>query len=137
MNTVSSAVLRACLKSFLGEPEYRKFLEAGAADPLKFWQERAWEKFIAEHPEMAVTSEERASALDVCPAHESMLIVGFTDSPEGHTFINTPEMRRDFPCAPLMPLIAGGITRIKHCPQCLSAKREHFEIRNKQKGVRA
>lgn len=137
MNMVSSAVLRASLKAFLGEPEYRKFLEAGAAEPLKFWQERAWEKFIAEHPELAVTSEERASSLDVCPAHESALMVGFTDSPEGHTFIKTPEMRRDFPNAPLMPLLAVGVNRVKYCPQCLSAQNEYFAARSKQPGAGA
>lgn len=137
MNTVSSPVLRACLKAFLGEPEYRKFLEAGATEPLKFWQERAWEKFIAEYPEMAVTSEERASALDVCPAHEAALLAGFTDSPEGRTFVNTPEMRRRFPNAPLMPLLAVGVNRVKYCPQCISAKNEYFAARSNRQDAGA
>ena len=137
MSNVSAAALRASLKAFLGEQDYRKFLEAGAADPMKFWQEKAWQKFVAEHPEMAVGSDERASALDVCPVHEVPLMAGFTDSPEGHTFINPPEMQRDFPRAPLMPLLPIGVCRVKYCQQCISAKADYLATRNQQKGVRA
>ncbi|MDT9002238.1 hypothetical protein RQP53_23360 [Paucibacter sp. APW11] len=137
MSNISAATLRACLKAFLGEQEYRRFLEAGAADPMKFWQERSWEKFVTEHPEMAMRSDERASALDVCPAHEAPLMAGFTDSPEGHTFMNTPEMRHVFPCAPLMPLLPAGVYRVKYCQQCISAKAEYFASRKQQNGARA
>ncbi|MCE4557196.1 hypothetical protein [Pelomonas cellulosilytica] len=137
MSNVSPNALRASLKAFLGEQEYRKFLEAGAADPMKFWQEKSWERFVAEHPEMAIGSDERASALDVCPAHEAPLLAGFTDSPEGHTFTNTPEMQRDFPRAPLMPLLVAGVCRVKYCQLCISAKAEHVANRDHQKGVRA
>jgi hypothetical protein len=131
VSTISAAVLRACLKSFLGEPEYRKFLEAGAADPMKFWQERVWRAFVAEHPEMAVTPQERSSVLNVCCAHEVELLVGYTDSPEGYTFSHPPEERRDFPYAPQMPLIATGVNCVKYCPQCLSAKAEYVAARYK------
>lgn len=136
MNTVNAAVLRACLKAFLGEQDYRKFLEAGAAEPMKFWQERAWEKFTTEYPEMAVLSDERASAFDVCPVHESPLNGGFTDSPKGHTFINAPAMQRDFPRALSMPLVPVGINRVTYCQKCVAAKAEYFATRNTQKGAR-
>jgi hypothetical protein len=104
---------------------------------MKFWQERAWEKFTTEHPEMAVPSEERATAFDVCPEHDSPLIVGFTDSPEGHTFINAPAIERDFPRAPSMPLVPVGINRVTYCQQCISAKAKYFATRNTQKGPHA
>jgi len=86
---------------------------------------------------MDMRSDERASALDVCPAHEVPLLAGFTDSPEGYTFANIPEMRRDFPCAPLMPLVPAGVFRVKYCQQCVATKAEYFATHSQQKGATA
>jgi hypothetical protein len=134
MRYVNASVLRACFKAFLGEQEYRKFLEAGSAEPLKYWQEKAWEKFVSTHPEMNVTSTERREALDVCPTHEKPLITGFTDSPAGFYFGNPRERRQDFPMAPHMPLVTAGVCWVKYCQDCVAAQAAHFARGKDQRG---
>ena len=89
---------------------------------------------MAAHPEMNITSVERAEALDVGPAHEKPLIVGFTDSPEDYNFVNPPERLRDFPRAPLMSLLPIGACRVKYCQQCISANAEYFANRRRERG---
>ncbi len=133
MSSVTASVLRACFKAFLGEQDYQKFLEAGAAEPLGFWQERAWDKFVTAHPQFNVTPAERAEALDVCPAHEKPLLEGFTDSPDGYNFFSPPERRSEFPRAPLMALVPIGVRRVKYCQQCMAAQAEYFARRDSQR----
>lgn len=119
-------MIRVSLKTFLGEDKYREFLEAGAREPLKHWQERAWDKFIERYPELAVTATERFDALDVCPVHERALIAGFTESLTGLDINADPARRLLFPRAPLLPLSpSGGITRVRYCPTCVAVKAEH------------
>lgn len=127
MNSVSPSVLRACFKTFLGEEDYRKFLDAGTAGQLRQWQTKAWERFVTAHPSMAMSSQERADALDVCPAHEKALLVGFTESPEGHYFRHPPERKLRFPRAPLMPLTPHGVQRVRYCSECLLEANRHFK----------
>ena len=134
MKNVNASVLRACFKSFLGEQEYRKFLEAGSAEPLKYWQEKAWEKFVSTHPELNVTSTERREALDVCPAHEKPLITGFTDSPSGRYFGNPQKRSQDFPMAPHMPLVTDGVFRVRYCKECIAAQAAHSARGDHQRG---
>jgi hypothetical protein len=122
MSSISHSVLRACLKAFLGEDDYRKFLEEGARDPLRYWQERAWARFVAAHPSLAVSSQERADALDVCPAHERMLVSGYTE-PLPECRLDRPhEWKHSFPRAPLMPLTPHGTSRVLYCPECIIAE---------------
>jgi hypothetical protein len=133
MHPVDPSLLRVSLKHFLGEPQYRKFLEAGAKEPLRYWQERAWAQFIERYPELAATATERADALNVCPAHERPLSVGYTESPEGKDLHRTPEERELFPRSPLLP-VGGGIHRVLYCPVCVSEEEQyrHQQRRKKQ-----
>jgi hypothetical protein len=69
--------LRTRLEQFLGEAQYHKFVECGVyKGRLAFWQEQAWEKFVAAHPEFAVSVDELASALRVCHLHRDELLAG-------------------------------------------------------------
>jgi hypothetical protein len=113
------AVLRATLKSFLGEEEYFKFLNAGVREPMRFWQERAWEKFIAKYPALSVTPTEKIDALDVCPAHECSLQTGFTESIEGMNFRpRSPEEQKLFPRASWLPVSSSGLRVVRYCQKC-------------------
>ncbi len=124
MKRPDPSLIRVSLKTFLGEDQYREFLEAGAREPLKHWQERAWDEFIERYPQLAVTATERADALDVCPAHECALLAGFTESLTG-VDIN-PTQRQIFPRAPPIPLSpSGGIQRVRYCPTCVAEKAEY------------
>ena len=119
MNRISFPVLRACFRTFLGEKDYKKFLAAGVSTELRYWQERAWEKFISKYPEMNVTPIERSEAFNLCPQHEIPLLLGFIDSPDGDYAPANTEL---FPMAPLMPLLNIGVHQVKYCHQCISEK---------------
>jgi hypothetical protein len=62
--------LRHALHSFLGDEQYRKFVQQGLhRGRLRFWQQDAWAKFVAARPEMSVALQELESALHVCHVH--------------------------------------------------------------------
>lgn len=66
--------LRLELEIFLGETQYKKFLEVGVGSRrLLFWQEQAWNQFKAANPTFAVSIEELRVALNVCYVHEVVL----------------------------------------------------------------
>jgi hypothetical protein len=128
------SLLRVSLKTFLGEAQYRKFLEAGARDPLKHWQEQAWQEFIERYPQLEVTATERMDALDVCPVHECGLLRGLTESTIGMEIdpAPCPERRELFPRAPLLGLKPDGLMPVRYCPQCVAAQEEFFRQRRKR-----
>lgn len=65
-----AAELRQALAAFLGDAQYRKFVQQGVRrGRLRYWQEEAWGRFAAAHPEMAVGPDELAAALMVCHLH--------------------------------------------------------------------
>jgi hypothetical protein len=125
------SLLRVSLKTFLGEVQYRKFLEAGVREPLQDWQEQAWQKFIERYPQLEVTATERLDALDVCPVHECALLRGFTESRIGVEIdlAPCPERSTLFPCAPLLGLKPEGLQLVRYCPECIAAQEEFFRQR--------
>lgn len=129
MTSVSNSVLRACFKTFLGEEDYRKFLDAGARDPLSYWQEKAWERFVSAHPSLAVSSYERAEAFEVCPVHERPLISGYTEPPFGYLLPRSSDWKLLFPRAPLMPLTPHGTKRVSYCTECVVAESKWLKSR--------
>jgi hypothetical protein len=61
------AELRRALAAFLGDAQYRKFVRQGVhRGRMRYWQEEAWGRFTAAHPELAIGPDELASALQVC-----------------------------------------------------------------------
>ena len=131
------AVLRASLKAFLGEEEYFKFLDAGVRGPLRSWQERAWEQFMATYPNLSVTPTEMVDALEVCPAHECSLQIGFTDSSEGMNFRpRSPEEKRLFPRAAWLPVSSSGVQLIYYCPRCEGVKAEYLSEKARSRNER-
>ena len=121
------SVLRVSLKTFLGEEKYRQFLEAGAQDPLRFWQERAWAAFTKRYPELSVTPTERADALNVCPKHEGLLQIGFSDLPGERDFRDTAVERKLFPRASLMPVLSSsGAVRFSYCTACTAERQKYY-----------
>lgn len=132
LNRPEPALIRVSLKTFLGEEQYRKFLEAGVREPLKDWQERAWEKFIERYPQLAVTATERFDALDVCPVHERALLPGFTDSMTDGNFAPDPDRLDHYPRAPWLPLLPAGIQRVRYCPDCIAEKAEYLKRKSQR-----
>lgn len=132
MKRPDPSLLRVSLKTFLGEAQYRKFLEAGARAPLKYWQEQAWQKFIERYPQLEVTDTERADALEVCPVHERALHWGLTAFTDGMDFADPPERRELFPCAPHLPLEPDGLMRVHYCPDCIEAEAAYLAQRRKR-----
>ena len=62
--------LRNALRSFLGDEQFRKFVEQGLySGRLRYWQETAWAEFLGSRPEMRVDLDELASSLQVCHLH--------------------------------------------------------------------
>ncbi len=65
-----SAALRQALAEFLGDGQYRKFIERGMRrGRLAFWQEQEWNRFSQAPPEFVVSPDELAVALRVCHLH--------------------------------------------------------------------
>lgn len=65
-----AAALRQALAAFLGDAQYRKFVQQGTpGGRMRYWQEEAWGRFAAAHPEFAVGVGELAAALRVCHLH--------------------------------------------------------------------
>ena len=126
MSRPDPAVLRASLKAFLGEEKYFKFLDAGVRQPMRFWQERVWEQFLAKYPNLSVTPTEMIDALEVCPAHECSLQIGFTESTEGIYFRpRSSEEQQLFPRAAWLPVSSSGVQLVRYCPRCEKAKSEY------------
>lgn len=66
----NAAALREALAAFLGDGQYRKFVQQGVyRGRLRYWQEEAWGRFAAAHPEFVVGPDELAAALRVCHLH--------------------------------------------------------------------
>ena len=128
MKSVAPEVLRAVLRTFLGDRDYRRFLDAGVCSPLKYWQERVWCKFVELHPELAVSDSEREEMLSVCPVHGSCLLVGYTaDIDSGMDFApSSPYALHNYPRAPLLRLIDGvGPRRVLYCESCVANRHAH------------
>ena len=62
---------RIAFKSFLGDELYNTFIEKGydRHGELRYWQQKEWERFIAVHPEFAISPGDLALAFRVCHLH--------------------------------------------------------------------
>lgn len=102
--------LRKALTAFLGEDRFRKFIAAGL--PLRYWQEREWQRFCSAHPEFAVDRAEMEAAIRICHVHgdelqpdEAELFNGCFDY--GQEYIET--RNRLFPHAATEPVPTEGM----------------------------
>jgi hypothetical protein len=67
---VDAVALRRVFGVFLGDERFRKFVHQGfRRGRLRYWQEQEWNRFIAVHPEFAISTEELEVALRVCELH--------------------------------------------------------------------
>src|SRR5438046_2361249 len=72
---MDAAALRQALAGFMGADRFRKFVQQfGQAGRLRFWQEEVWGRFVAAHPELAVSVDELRVALRVCELHGCELL---------------------------------------------------------------
>jgi hypothetical protein len=67
---------RAALRNHLGAEAFSEFLRVGTRPRLRFWQEKALEKFFAEHPEQLLPIAEVEAALRFCEVHLQELELG-------------------------------------------------------------
>ena len=69
--------IRKRLCDFLGESQFRKFVKFVPAYQegrrLLFWQERAWEKFVAEHPDCDLDFGQMVTVFRICSLHGNEL----------------------------------------------------------------
>ena len=92
-----AAILRQALAAFLGEIQYRKFVDRGMhRGRLAYWPELAWSRFAAAYPELAVGPDELTAALRVCHLHSDpdavyvSRVLRFTDAAGGRA-VQPPE----------------------------------------------
>ena len=63
--------IRDRLREHLGDERYGKFVmhvpSSDVGTRLLFWQERAWEKFVAENPDCSLTYSQLVEVFSACP----------------------------------------------------------------------
>ena len=124
---LKSKELRAELKIFLGDHRFIKFVDLCNAGRLLWWQERAWESFVAALPEFACSHEELVETLRICSLHGDDLRkdqVSVVDGCADYTMPYCEARRRHFPYANSGPLFGQGRSidqvslEVWYCPQC-------------------
>lgn len=132
--------LRRAFAAFLGREQFRKFVEQGwFRGRLRFWQEQAWGRFVAEHPEFAIELGEMEAVFRICHLHGVELQSGYADVFHGCRNLTQSyiEVRsRLFPRAALDPVsteaqsFEGGRVGVWFCPSCRrAAEAWHDEYR--------
>jgi hypothetical protein len=121
-------LLRRQLAEFLGGDQFRKFVvELRRAGRLRYWQEQAWGRFVATHPDHRLPVHDLLAALRVCELHGLELLSDEVAVVEGN--IDYAERyiraRRDkFPNAASGPVYAEGARSpgptagVWYCPDC-------------------
>ena len=132
---VDVAKFRSAFFAFLGEERFRKFVPCGAE--LRYWEEKALEKFLAEHPEFALAAGELQEILCICPVHMQELQRGVADVFDGcldYTQKYTNARRDIFPWAGMDPISTEGRLldkkqiEIKFCSGCRDARKNWLTV---------
>lgn len=136
---VDHSVLRAVLMRDLGEEQFKKFIAGGVRAPMRFWQEKAWERFKAKHPELAVGDVELEEALRICEVHWQRLERGTVAVNPGHLdlvqdYVNA--RRTLFPHAAQDPIgaeqeVPEHVIHTWFCPACREARAAWMPERRK------
>jgi hypothetical protein len=131
---VDGSDLRRALAAFLGETQYRKFVEQGVRrGRLRHWQEESWGEFTAAHPEYAIGLDELSSALDVCPLHGEEFLTATVKVFRGnvdHSREFERARREGFPYSIPKPFstegrpFEGNTAEVRYCPTCERAAGE-------------
>jgi hypothetical protein len=119
--------LRSMFAREIGQEEYRRFLEAGVAGRLRYWQEQLISRFVLAHPELSLAAGELEHALRVCEVHGDELVEGNVPGLAADIdYVKPPESGSLFPKANISPigLGSGAIERpvsVWFCPSCRRA----------------
>ena len=74
---VDPAEIRYAFHDFVGAERYRKFVSmvpsTADGNRLKFWQERAWESFTTEHPQLTLDFAGIVDLFRICHLHGNPL----------------------------------------------------------------
>jgi len=130
---VDATGLRRALAAFLGDAQYRKFVQQGVRrGRLRFWQEQAWAGFVAAHPALAVGADELAAALRVCHLHGDELrpdtaevVHGCLDWARSYVEARArlfPHAAEDVVPTEGRPFVGDRIG-VWYCPSCRAARR--------------
>lgn len=137
-----AAALRRALAGFLGEEQFRKFVRRGMRlGRLAFWQERAWERFVAAHPEYNDGLEALIASIQICHVHGDALLPDTVPLLRGYAAgveEYAESSRRLFPNAAMDPVftqgqpLEGDRVAVQYCPTCRAA-REEWERRRRRR----
>lgn len=125
---MDAASLRRQLAEFLGGERFRRFVvELRRAGRLRFWQEEAWDWFVAAHPGYRVSLSDLLAALRVCELHGAELLPDEVAVVEGHVDYAERYVRAEretFPNAAGGPVwtrgapSTGPTTGVWYCTDC-------------------
>jgi hypothetical protein len=131
MDSSDHEIFRAAFRSAIGEERFRKFVAAGVATRLRYWQETELKQFFSAHPEHQMDTVELASALSICELHHLPLQSEMVDVFDGFVDYSQAylQARRDtFPRAAADPVSTEGRadmpTReaVSYCEKCREAR---------------
>lgn len=106
---VNAKEFRLAFAAFLGEERFRKFVPCGSE--LRYWQEKALEKFLIEYPEFSLDEGELEKILRICPIYNEELERGVAEVFEGNLDYSpryTKTRLEFFPWAGMDPVSTEG-----------------------------
>ncbi|MBB3641461.1 hypothetical protein [Variovorax atrisoli] len=131
MNSIDYALFRSEFRTALGEDGYRRFVAAGTARRLRYWQEVELKKFFALHPERQLDMTQLADALRVCELHDGLLqseVVEVIDGCIDYSQTYLDARRGTFPHAAADPVSTEGrmdmptLVSVWYCAACRAAR---------------